>query len=181
MERALAREHTRDAGDVSARHHPGLPKLRTWIDLALIVLCAVVLVSRIRSIRSEPRIGQSARVVQLMYNRMLAQRVLAYAERYRRPAFELDSVVAHLDPEDAQLVTRLRTDLWGHRVMYNWSWCGFGFMSDAGEPQPWPSSAFDSAWKDANAHGRWRMPYHINEEYSWPRGVGRTYNCGGGP
>lgn len=158
----------------------GIPRalIRPAIGLAAVVLCAVVLASRVRAVANEPRMALGPRVVQFMNNRMLALRIDAYARRYGRPAYAFDSVLAHLDSAEARLVSDLRTDLWGDQVVYGWSWCGYTVSSGAGLWQmPWFKEELDSA----RSRGRSRLPFEVSEEYSWPRGVGRTYDCGGGP
>ena len=136
---------------------------RTAIDLVAIVLCATVLASRIHTLVNQPRVVPASRVAQLMYNRMLALRIEAYAREYGRPAYYLDSVMAHLDSADAKIVSELRTDLWGKPVHYFWTWCFFTLTSSAG----W------DGYSDGPQH--W-----VTERYPWPRGVGRTQKCFGG-
>lgn len=135
---------------------------RTAIDLVVIALCAIVLASRIRTLVNEPRVVPASRVAQLMYNRMLALRIEAYAREYGRPAYYLDSVMAHLDSADVKIVSGLRTDLWGEPVHYFWTWCWFTVTSRAG--------------RAGYAGGPWNW---VTERYPWPRGVGRTQKCFG--
>ena len=136
---------------------------RTVIDLVAIVLCAAVLASRIHTLVNQPRVVPASRVAQFMYNRMLALRIEAYAREYGRPAYYLDSVMAHLDSADAKIVSGLRTDLWGKPVLYFWTWCWFTVTSRAG-------------WTDQpGAPSHW-----VTERYPWPHGVGRTQKCFGG-
>lgn len=154
---------------------------RPALGLVALLLCAAVLAWRIRTIANEPRVALGPRAVQLMYNRMLALRIIDYARTHRRPAYYMDSVLAHLDSAEARLVSDLGTDLWGGRVYYAWTWCDFRLSSDAGEPWPRSQAAWDSTWREARARGRLGMPHVISEEYPWPRGVGRTHDCHGGP
>jgi hypothetical protein len=74
---------------------------RAGVGLAVVSLCAIVLASRVRTVAGEPRVTVGPRVVQLMDNRLLAVRIGAYARRYGRPAYSLDSVTAHRDSADA--------------------------------------------------------------------------------
>jgi len=120
----------------------------------------MLLVSRIYTLVNQPRVVLAPRVAQFMHDRMLAQHIEDYAQRYGRPAFYLDSVIAHLDSGDAKIVSGLRTDLWGDPVHYRWTWCDFTLSSSAGR---------------ANQPGGFR--YSIREKYPWPSGVGRTENC----
>ena len=154
---------------------------RTAIGLAAVVLCGIVLAWRVRTIAREPRLEVSPRVAQLMYNRMLAQWIAAYARRYRRPAYYLDSVMAHLDSADAERVSALRTDLWGKPVHYFWSYCWFSLHSYAGA-RPWlrPTPA-ESIPAESIPPGQLFAPGgEIDEQYPWPPGVGRTERCFGG-
>jgi hypothetical protein len=157
-----------------------LPALRAAVGLAAVVLCAVVFASRVRTIGREPRVALSPRVAQLMYNRMLALRIEAYARQYGRPAYDLDSVLAHLDSAGAALVSDLRTDLWGEPVSYFWTWCNFSLLSRAGASPPQIAAAFDSMLREQRARERSFPPLVLGEEYPWPPGVGRTERCFGG-
>ena len=164
---------------------------RSAIGLAAVVLCAALLAWRVRTIAREQRVPVDPRVTQLMYNRMLAQWITAYAREYGRPAYYLDSVMAHLDSADAKLVSELRTDLWGDRIRYSWSYCHFTLASPAGT-RPWrrrppradtvapvapapvaPAPATRARWLPEPPQGE------IHEEYPWPPGVGRTDRCYG--
>jgi hypothetical protein len=133
------------------------PTLRSAIALACVLALTGLLAWRIKTLRAEPHLALSARVYQLMYDRTLAQWVQAYAAAYGRPAFSIDSVLAHLDTADANTVDELLTDMWGRRVHYGWDYCSFALSSTAG----------------------WRTPRErqIFEHYSWPVGVGRTHDC----
>lgn len=133
------------------------PSTRATVGLAAVLLCALVLAWRLRTIAREPRVWVAPRVAQLMYDRLLAQQIEDYARRYRRPAYFLDSVVAHLDSADAAAFRSRMTDLWGDPIGYLWSYCGFSLRSDGGTRR-WPGNG-------------------VVEEYSWPRGVGRTRDC----
>jgi hypothetical protein len=158
-----------------------LPSRRTAIGLAAVILCASVLGWRVRTIAREQRVPVSPRVTQLMYNRMLARWIQAYARTYRRPAYYLDSVLAHLDSAERRVVSNLLTDLWGDRVYYVWTYCDFTLASHAGA-RPWlrpPPPDTVAPVKPA----RWgpEPPQgELREEYPWPPGVGRTDKCLGG-
>ena len=135
---------------------------RTTIDVVAIVLCATMLAARLHALINQPRVVPASRVAQLMYNRRLALWVEDYARKYGRPAFYLDSVVAHLDSTDAKTVSELRTDFGGKPVHYFWTWCYFTLSSDAG----WTGYP--------GAHLHW-----VTERFPWPRGVGRMQDCFG--
>ena len=148
-----------DSGNHSTARR--LASRRTALGLAAVCLCAIVLMWRVTTITREPRVAVSPRVVQLMYNRRLALRIDAYARRYGRPPYYLDSVMAHLDSaDDAEFQSNL-TDLWGDSVTYVWSRCGFRLVSLAGGQPP------GGAW--------------VVEEYEWPRDVRQPRNCEGDP
>ncbi|MEJ7812754.1 MAG: hypothetical protein WKG32_20235 [Gemmatimonadaceae bacterium] len=133
---------------------------RSALGVAAVVLCTTVLAWRLRTVAREPHVAVNRRVAQLMNNRLLAQRIAAYAQTYDRPAYHLDSVVAHLDSPDRRLVSELRTDLWGAPVLYLWSWCSFRLMSPGG--------------RTGRASGRLIM-----EDYPWPPGVAPAEKCSG--
>lgn len=155
---------------------------RRAIGAVALLACGAVLYRRIHTLVSEPRIPVAARVAQLMYNRLVALEVIAYAEKYRRPPYEFDSVLVHLDSAGRQRVRDLRVDLWGREVRYWWSWCDFSVMSDAGDQ--WdrvPAAQRDTMWQQARARGRMMTPTAVYEQFAWPKGVGRNYRCGAGP
>lgn len=156
--------------------------VRSIVGVLTVMALAVVLVSRVRAIASEPRLRLAPRVVQLMYNRMLAQRIQAYARAYGRPPYAFDSVLAHLDSAETDAVLELRTDLWGGKVYYGWTWCDFTIGSDVGGAfRRLPPASFDSLMRLSAAHGRFGVSLDIREDYSWPPGVGRKRDCLGGP
>lgn len=155
---------------------------RSLIGLTAVLLEALVLAWRLRAIAHAPRVVVSARVVQLMDNRLLAEQIEGYAKRYERPAYFLDSVTAHLDSADAAAFRRNLTDLWGEPVSYLWTWCDFTLVSRAGmrgRLLSWPAS--DSIRREMASRGRMGFPVVIDERYPWPPGVGRTRNCFGDP
>lgn len=145
------------------------------MGLIAVVIAATGLGWRIRRISREPRVVLAPRAVQLMYNRMLSLRVQQYAARYGRPAFRLDSVLAHLDSTDARAVSDLSTDLWGDEVIYSWSFCSFTLVSRAGQENEPPSPAPAESLRASQLFppGAW-----VEEDYAWPTGVGRTERCG---
>lgn len=151
------------------------PTRRTLVGIAALVLALAGFGWRLRNIAREPREAVAPRAEQLMYNRMLSLRIRSYAARYGRPPFYLDSVVAHLDSTDARLVADLRTDLWGEPVIYFWTYCSFRLISDGGLRRDAPAPAPE----DTIRPGRFlRFAGDVEEEYPWPRGVGRTEHCG---
>jgi hypothetical protein len=152
-----------------------VPTRRTVLGMIAVVLATTGLAWRIRAISREPRVILAPRAVQLMYNRMLSLRIQRYAARYGRPAFRLDSVLAHLDSTDARVVSDLSTDLWGDEVAYRWSFCSFTLVSRAGQqyapPSPAPAESLRAG--QLSPPGAW-----VEEEYAWPTGVGRKERCG---
>lgn len=156
--------------------------LRAAIGLAVVIALAWALATRVRAIVREPRVALSARVVQLMYNRTVAAHVVEYARRYGRPPYYLDSVLVHLDSAERARVAALRTDLWGRPLRYRWSWCDFSVSSDASGWRPARTPAADDAdWRERLRHGRMAGASDVWEPYLWPAGVGRSWDCGGGP
>lgn len=134
-------------------HHSRRRVARLAAGLSAVCLGAAILALRIRSIERELRVPLAPRVGQLMYNRVLAARIHAYARTHGRPAYFLDSVEVHLDSAARVEFQRLRTDLWGEPVEYVWSWCDFMLGSEGGAQTV------------------------IMEWYPWPSGVGRSENC----
>jgi hypothetical protein len=128
-----------------------------------LMLAGVTLRWRVETLSHQREVILGARPIQLMYNRMLAVRILAYSRRYGRPAYYLDSVVVHLDSAEAELVHDLRTDLWGQPVMYGWSYCGFSIGSSG-----------ETAGRPAHVEvvrlstGRSTPLSWISERFSWP-------------
>lgn len=135
---------------------PESARRRTIVGAIVFLLAIAVLAWRIAVIRGRPATSDAPRTAERMYLRMIARRVEAYARAYHRPAYALDSVVAHLDATNARLMRDLETDLWGQPVQYAWSRCGFTLRSSGGA-HPGHSSEIDG---DA---GSW-----IIELYSWP-------------
>jgi hypothetical protein len=151
---------------------------RSLIGVAAVLLGVSMLGWRIRAIVRTPRVAVSTRVAQLMDNRLLALKIEAYAKRYGRPAYFLDSVVAHLDSADAAVFRRNLTDLWGDPVSYQWTWCDFTLVSWTGMRGRLLSvPASDSIRRAMALRGRMGFPAVIDERYPWPAGVGRTQNC----
>lgn len=145
------------------------------MGLIAALIATTCLVLRIREISRRPRVVLASRAAQLMYNRALALRIQRYAARYGRPAFRLDSVLAHLDSADVRVVSDLSTDLWGEEVAYGWSFCSFTLVSRAGEEfaptSPAPAESLRAG--QLSPPGGW-----VEEAYAWPAGVGRTDRCG---
>lgn len=136
---------------------------RTALGVSAVIVLAIALAWRLHRLATEPRLRLSPRVVALMDNRMLARRILAYANAYGRPAYVLDSVEAHVDTSDAQLVSDLTTDPWGDPVHYDWNYCGFTLART-------PGVALPASW--------WRSRrYVVREDYAWPAHVGRKNLC----
>ena len=135
---------------------PESARRRTIVGAIVFVLAMGVLAWRIAVIRRQPAISDAPRAAERTYLRMIAVRVQAYARTYHRAPAALDSVVAHLDATNARLMRDLETDLWGHRIQYAWSPCGFTLRSSGSAPV--------AASTDADgAGGQW-----IIERYSWP-------------
>lgn len=111
---------------------PESARRRTIVGAVVFLLAIGVLAWRIAVIRGQPAITSAPRTAERMYLRMIARRVETYARAYHRPAYALDSVVAHLDATNARLMRDLEMDLWGHPVEYAWSPCGFTLRSSGG-------------------------------------------------
>jgi hypothetical protein len=117
------------------------------------MLAIGVLAWRIAAIRGQAAVANAPRTAERTYLRIVARHVETYARTYRRPAYSLDSVVAHLDATNARLMRDLETDVWGNPVQYAWSRCGFTLRSGGGG---------SDASIDVN-DPRW-----ITERHAWP-------------
>lgn len=148
---------------------------RTAVGIAAALALAGGLAWRLHVVQHEPRFMLSSRVLQLMYNRMLALRVQQYARASGRPAYNLDSVQVNLDSADASLVASLRTDVWGRPVTYFWQRCFFIVSSEEHlerrmkDVPPVP----DSARRGFPIFRRGELI----ERFGWPAGSSWLRNC----
>jgi hypothetical protein len=150
----------------------GLPpvRMRTWIGMAVVAAGTLSLAWRLRTISQEPRMLVSDRVASLMYLRVVSRPIFAYAERYRRPPYALDSVLVHLDSSERATMHRALSYLSG--FSYGWSWCGYVLGVLTAPPPDSIPNRFS-----APDHRRYYNPPSIREEYRWPFGVGRANHC----
>src|SRR5688572_11033477 len=94
-----------------------IPRVRRSLVVALSFAAVAALVA-IRNARPGP--DWNFRVAQRQQLRWMSAYITAYAREHGRPAFYLDSVVAHLDSATAAQFNDYRYDLWGDRVYYWW-------------------------------------------------------------
>jgi hypothetical protein len=149
-----------------------------WLVITLVTFAVVGIVAA-RVSAAGPVESMNPRAAQRQYLRYLGTKTIEYAQRYRRPAFALDSVLAHLDSRDAVLFRTAMTDLWGHHVFYSWNEATFEVSSGAGTTQARIAWVWDSlrktldTLKDAKtadfiASVRMGDRTSIRERYWWP-------------
>lgn len=117
------------------------------------------------------------RVAQRQQIRWLSAYITAYARKYGRPAFHLDSVVAHLDSATARQFRTYLVDLWGERVYYWWNEQTFELSSAAGLSPDRRARMEDSVRTLRFARGdtaglshpfALTKRFEVREEYWWP-------------
>ena len=150
-------------------------RVRRWLLLGLLVASIGVLGWRIRRIRRAPRILVSDRVASLMYLRLVSRSVYAYAEHFGRPPYNVDSIYAHLDSAQAASLNTEFAGLW--HFGYWWTWCDYTLSARTAPP---PDS-IPQEWIGPPGRKPGYGPPRVEENYSWPPGVGRTTDCHGGP
>jgi hypothetical protein len=152
--------------------------------VALVGFSGVLLVSA----RHEDPDPAALRAAELAQLRFVAGRLIAYARKYHRPAYYLDSVPVHLDPADAAEFRSYLTDLWGDSIRYSWGYTTFRLSSRGGVTRAGWNAAVDSARRSArrgdSAHpetagepvpdfAALERTLHISEEYQWPEDASR--------
>ncbi|MGH7670418.1 MAG: hypothetical protein ACRENQ_13100 [Gemmatimonadaceae bacterium] len=150
-------------------------RVRRWATIGALGASAVGLAWRVRDIRRAPRIRVSDRVASLMYVRLVSQSVYAYAQRFSRPPYTMDSIFAHLDSAQAARLDDEVADLWSFD--YHWTWCDYSLSAHTAPP---PDS-IPLQWVGPPGRTPGYGPPRVGEHYTWPPGVGRNTDCGGGP
>lgn len=107
-------------------------RVRRWVLLGLLVASMGVLGWRIRRIRRAPRIKVSDRVASLMYLRLVSRSVYAYAEKFGRPPYNVDSIYAHLDSAEKASLDANFAGLW--HFGYWWTWCDYRLNAGTAPP-----------------------------------------------
>lgn len=155
-------------------------KVRSLIAVAIMAGVALVVE---RWPERQPYDHLYARAVQRQRLRWLAYHIYAYAREHKRPAFTLDSVLAHLDSSTAVEFKHLMIDIWGMRVFYDWDESSFTLAATGGARfgsawaaaiQPPPNSTKAEQYIALFAAGR-RLT--VREEYGWPAGARGTRNA----
>lgn len=149
------------------------------VRLPFLIAAAVALLAGAISLRSQAQEEPdwNPRVAQRQQLRWLSAYITAYARDYGRPAFYLDSVVAHLDSATAVRFNSYLVDLWGDKVYYRWDEQSFELSSRAGLSPRRHSQLQDSVRLARLARGDssgvtrpWTLAkrFDIREEYWWP-------------
>jgi hypothetical protein len=153
--------------------------LRKNLSARLTLLVAIALIAAAalafdRDDRDEPYEHLYTRAVQRQRLRWLAYRVVSYAREHKRPAFNLDSVLVHLDSVRAAEFRHFMVDVWGTRVYYLWDETTFTLMAEGGRRfgRAWssqitrpPNATAEEGFKAFIAVSRRE---DVREEYAWP-------------
>ena len=144
--------------------------------VAALLIAIVAAVIDLRAEREAPD-AWNARAAQRQRLRWMSAYVTAYGRQYGRPAFYLDSVIAHLDSATAAQFNAYRTDFWGESVNYSWNERTFELRSTAGLFGPRLDRTEDSVRALWIARGDSMRLSHpgaifdrlvVREEYWWP-------------
>lgn len=100
----------------------------------MLVALVIATIAGLLDLEASRRVREdwNPRVTQRQQIRWLSAYITAYAMEYRRPAFHLDSVVAHLDSATAARFKDYLVDLWGDRIFYWWNEQTFELGSPGG-------------------------------------------------